>query len=103
LILGLITINLIYMVRNAGRNPELPMTVLLAVGVWMMVVALVAGLCAAARRGDLAQAESTESPHTGPTVWESFERAEIHARANTRTGSTVESGSSLLRGDGVAA
>ena len=79
------------------------MIVLLAVAAWMVVVALVAGLCAAARRGDLVQSASAESLRTEPTVWESFEHAEILARANARTGGTVESGSSLLHGDGVAA
>jgi hypothetical protein len=100
---GLMTINLIYMVRNAHRDPELPMTVLLAVGAWMVVVVLVAGLCAAAQRGDHVQYASAESLRTEPTVWESFEHAEIIARANARTGDAVESGSSLLHGDGVAA
>jgi uncharacterized Zn-binding protein involved in type VI secretion len=79
------------------------MTILLAVGAWVLVVAVVAGLCAAARLGDLVLPASAEPLRTGPTVWESFERAEIVARANARTGDAVESGSSLLHGDGVAA
>jgi len=39
------------MVRNAHRDPELPMIVLLAVAAWMVVVALVAGLLWGARQG----------------------------------------------------
>jgi hypothetical protein len=97
------TINLIYMVRNAPRNLELPMIVVLALGAWMLVVALVACLGLLARRGDLAQLASAESVGGESTVWDSFERGEIIARANVRASVAAESGSSLRHGDGVAA
>ncbi len=78
------------------------MILLLAVTVWMLVLALVAGVCAAARSGDAAQPSNTPGARQEPTVWESFERAEIAVPANARAGAAVDLGPFLLYGDGVA-
>ena len=75
----------------------------LAVIAWIVLLSLVAGLCAAARAGDLAQPASARRARRKPTGWESFERAEIVAHANPRAGAAAGPGSSLLRGDGVPA
>jgi hypothetical protein len=83
------------------------MILLLVIAAWILVLSVVAGLCAAARAGDLtqlAQASTSAgwarygSPARGP-----LEYLEISARANHRPVRTAESGASLLHGDGVAA
>ncbi|MGD0452030.1 MAG: hypothetical protein ABSB69_00395 [Solirubrobacteraceae bacterium] len=80
---------------------------LLVIAVWILVLSLVTGLCAAARAGDLAQLVTAPAGRgrgeTTTTLWEQFEHAEISARASARPTRSPESGASRLRGDGVAA
>jgi hypothetical protein len=80
------------------------MILLLVVAAWILVLSLLAGLCAVARAGDLAQLahapgpagrERTESP------WEQSEHLEIAARANSR--SARQEWVASLHRDGVAA
>jgi hypothetical protein len=96
-------INLICSVRNGHLKPELPMIVVFAVATWILVVSLVAGLCAASRAGDLAQLGSARAPRGEGSVWESFEHLEISAHATGRQGRSAESGASLRHGNGIAA
>jgi hypothetical protein len=81
------------------------MILVLAVAAWIFVISLVAGLCVAARAGDLAQLAPAprRRGHREPTEWEPFERVEIIAQANAQPVRSPESGAPLLHGDGVAA
>ena len=81
------------------------MILLLVIAAWVLVLPLVAGLCAAARAGDLAQLDHASAPigWGEAPAWEPVEHLEISARANLRPVGSAEPGASLLRSDGVAA
>jgi hypothetical protein len=96
-------INLICSVRNADLKSEPPMIVVFAVTAWILVVSLVAGLCAASRAGDLAQLGSVRAPRGEGSVWEPFEHLEISAHATGRQARSAESGATLRHGNGIAA
>jgi hypothetical protein len=83
------------------------MILLFVIAAWILVLSVVAGLCAAARAGDLTQLAQASTPAGwggyGATARGPLEHLEISARANLRPVRTAESGASLLHGDGVAA
>lgn len=72
------------------------MILLLIVAAWIVMLALVAGLCAAARLGDLdsltdaSVADGWTGP--GPLAWEPAEHLEISARANARSAYPAQPG-----------
>jgi hypothetical protein len=80
------------------------MIVPLVIAVWIVVLLLVAGLCGAARKGDLAQsarATDTSAWERGESrLWEPSEPFEISARATARPS---DSESPALHRGGVAA
>jgi hypothetical protein len=83
------------------------MIVLLIIAAWIVVMSLVAGLCAAARVGDVGLLTRASAP-TGvgqapPLAWEPSQHVEISARANVRAGRSPEGDAPLLRSGGVAA
>jgi hypothetical protein len=83
------------------------MIFLLAAVAWILVLLLVAGLCAAARVGD-ARRLAYDPAAAGWTRSEShargpLEHLEIAARAGLRPSRSAESGASLTQRDGVAA
>jgi hypothetical protein len=83
------------------------MILLLVIAAWILALSLVAGLCAAARTGDLAQL--THAPASSgwgrvrPLAWEPAEHQEILVHAEVRTGRPAESGMPFARSGGVAA
>jgi hypothetical protein len=83
------------------------MILLLVIAAWILVLSLVAGLCGAARVGDLAQVAHSPAAsgwaRTEPPKWEPLEHREISAHANLRPARPAEQGASLLHSDGVAA
>ncbi len=80
------------------------MILLLVIAAWILVLSVVAGLCAAARAGDLTQASTPAGwGRRGSTGREALEPLEISASTNLRPVRTAESSASLLRRDGVAA
>ena len=83
------------------------MILLLVIASWILVLSLVAGLCGAARVGDLAQLAHTSAAggwaRTEPPTWEPLEHLEISTHANLRPVRTAEQSASLLHSDGVAA
>ena len=81
------------------------MILLLVIAAWLLVLSVLAGLCAAARAGDLAQLAPASAGwgRSGATAREPREHPEISARANLRPARTAESGASLQRSEGVAA
>jgi hypothetical protein len=83
------------------------MILLLVIPAWILVLSMVAGLCAAARAGDqrqLAQpAGSSGWRRASAVMREPHEHLGISARANRRSVRVSESGASLRHGDGVAA
>lgn len=83
------------------------MILLIVIAAWILVLSVVAGLCVTARAGDLTQLAQASAPagwgRSGSDTREPLEHLEISARANLRPVRTAESGSSLLRRDGVAA
>ncbi|MGP0100387.1 MAG: hypothetical protein ACLPUT_02050 [Solirubrobacteraceae bacterium] len=81
------------------------MILLLVIAAWILVVSMVAGLCAAARTGDIAQLAHASAPigWGESPAWEPVEHLEISARANLRPVRSAEPGAALLHSDGVAA
>jgi hypothetical protein len=83
------------------------MILLLVIAAWILALSLVTGLCAAARRGDLAQLTraptSTRWGRVRPLAWEQAEHREILAHADVRPARPAESGVPLARSGGVAA
>ena len=90
------------------------MIVVLIIVSWLLVLTLVAGLCAAARAGDvelLTRASAHDQPgELEPIVWEPAVHLEISAHSNTRPApapapapAAAESGASLARSGGLAA
>jgi len=83
------------------------MTLLLSVVTWLLVLSLVAGLCVAARTGDIAQLGHEPGPvgqgRTASPLWVPVEQAEIAAHTNLRPVGAAQSGAPLLQSDGVAA
>jgi hypothetical protein len=83
------------------------MILLLIIAIWIVVMSLVAGLCAAARVGDVERLTrayaSARTAQAQPLAWESVQDVELSARANTRAARTVEAEASLLQSDGLAA
>jgi hypothetical protein len=76
------------------------MTFLLIIIPWLFVLSLVAGLCGAARAGDVEPLAQAPSPRSQP-VWEPAEHGEIYAHgAQARP---VERAGSLTHSSGVAA
>jgi hypothetical protein len=67
--------------------------------VWMLMLALLAVLCMAARLGDLAEARTTVAA-SAPTSWGPAERVEITAHASLRL---ADDRASFVRGEGLAA
>ncbi len=82
------------------------MILLPVVAAWVLVLSLVAGLCVAARAGDLAQLAYTPAPavrgRLDSPVWEPAEQAEVAVHAN-HFSVRREPVASLRSGDGVAA
>jgi len=80
------------------------MILLLIIASWTVVLSLVAGLCVAARVGDLERPTRVYAPvrpgQAEPLAWEPTDDAEISARANAQP---VERDAVLLRSRGVAA
>ncbi len=83
------------------------MILLFVIAAWILATSLVAGLCAAARAGDLVQLEHASAPAGWGRVplpaWESIEHLEIAASAGLRPIRPPESGVPQLHSDGVAA
>ncbi len=83
------------------------MILLLVIAAWILVLSLVAGLCAAARVGDnaqLARASATGARRRAESpAWEPLEHLEIAAHTPLRPVRPAESSASLLHSDGVAA
>jgi|GEM_PF-2371143 hypothetical protein len=83
------------------------MILLLVIAAWILVLSLVAGLCGAARMGDLAQLAHPSAAggwaSAEPATWEPLVHLEISARASVRPVRTSEQGAPLLHSDGVAA
>jgi hypothetical protein len=80
------------------------MILLLVVAAWILVLSLVAGLCVAARAGDLAQLAHAPGPagrERTESAWEPAEHLEIAARANSRA--ARQEWAASLRSGGVAA
>jgi hypothetical protein len=80
--------------------------IILLAAAWIVVLSLVAGLCAAARAGDLQGGHVSPSAGCGretPDVAGSTQRLEVYTRANAKPACTAESGAPLLRSGGVAA
>ena len=80
------------------------MILLLIIAVWTVVLSLVAGLCVAARVGDLERPTRgyarTPTEQAEPLAWEQAEHAEIWAHANAQP---VEPDAALLGSGGIAA
>ena len=83
------------------------MTFLLIIIPWLFVLSLVAGLCGAARAGDvepLARASSASGQgRPGAPIWEPAEDGEIYAHANGAQTRPAERAGSLTHSSGVAA
>jgi hypothetical protein len=83
------------------------MTLLLIVAAWMFVVSLVAGICMAARAGDLgslAQRSADAGDQDLPTlVWDQADGLEISARSNIGRARPAEPGVAALPRGGIAA
>jgi hypothetical protein len=83
------------------------MILLLVIAAWILVLSVVAALCATARVGDLTQLAHASAPagrgDAGANARQPRERVEISARANLRPVRTAESAASLRRSEGVAA
>ncbi len=83
------------------------MILLLVIAAWILAVPLVAGLCAAARAGDLVQLEHASAPTGWGRVplpaWEPVEHFEMAAHARLCPMRPPEPGASLPHSDGVAA
>jgi hypothetical protein len=83
------------------------MTILLILVAWTFIIALVAGLCVAARVGDVESlpwvyGEGSEQA-TQPLVWKQADDLEISARASVGRVRPDEVGVAALRSDGIAA
>jgi hypothetical protein len=83
------------------------MTILLILVAWTFIISLVAGLCMAARVGDVeslpwASAEASEQGMQ-PLVWKQADDLEISARVNAARVRPDEVGVAALRSDGIAA
>jgi cytochrome c556 len=89
----------------------LPMILLLVIATWIVVLFLIAALCAAARVGDrepLTRASAPAGSGQGsgqaePLVWEPAEHGEIAAHANARAVHSAQADASLLRSGDMAA
>lgn len=82
------------------------MIVLVLIAVWIFVFALVVGLCAAARTGDVQLVGTSSTAGRGRLAALAWEPAgEVRAQASTRTRSapSPDAGVRLTRSDGVAA
>jgi hypothetical protein len=80
------------------------MIFLIAVAAWIFALSLVAGLCAAARKGDSTRLAPEVAPIArGRSMWEPGERAEIGVRPGVRAGRPAEAGVPAAQRDGVAA
>jgi hypothetical protein len=87
------------------------MIFLLIIAAWIVVLSLIAGLCAAARVGDrepLARVYAPAGSGQGsgqaePLVWELAEHGEIAAHANARAEHSAQADASLLRSGDMAA
>jgi hypothetical protein len=83
------------------------MIILLIIAAWTVVLSLVAGLCAAARLGDVGLLTRARAPvrpgQTEPLAWERAEHFEITARANVAPQPEAASDGSLLRTGDLAA
>jgi len=83
------------------------MILLLIIAAWILVLSVIAGLCAAARAGDLARLAQASAPagweRSGAAAREPLEHLEISAHANLRPVASAEQGASRLRSDSVAA
>lgn len=81
------------------------MTILLIFAAWTFVLTTVAGLCAAARSGDLAPSPVDTELSIEDALWERAGRGEIHARAGVRgrVGGPSVTGAPLARRGGLAA
>jgi hypothetical protein len=80
---------------------------LLIIAAWIVVLSVIAGLCMAARVGDvelLTRAGVPAGAGRGQSLsWEPVQHVEISLRAGTRTTRSAEADASLLQSDGVAA
>jgi hypothetical protein len=83
------------------------MILLLVIAAWIVVLSLIAALCAAARVGDrepLTRANApTGSGQAEPLVWEPAEHGKIAAHANARAVHSAQADASLLRSSDMAA
>jgi hypothetical protein len=80
-------------------DPGAPMTLLLIIASWTLILLLITGLCAAARVGDRAQRLRASAP----AGWETADHVSITAHANARGARAGESSSSLARAGSLAA
>lgn len=80
---------------------------LLIIAAWIVLCSLVAGLCVAARVGDVELFTRACAPRAAgqaqPLPWEPSQHVEISVRANTRAVRSAQADASLLQNGGVAA
>jgi hypothetical protein len=80
---------------------------LLIIATWIVVFSLVAGLCAAARVGDVElltrACAPTAAGQAQPLAWEPSQHVEISVRANARAERSPEADTPLLQSGGLAA
>jgi hypothetical protein len=81
------------------------MIILLIIVAWIVVFSLVAGLCAAARVGDVELLTRAYAPTAAaqPLAWEPSQHVELSVRATARAGRSPEADAPLLQSGGVAA
>jgi hypothetical protein len=89
------------------------MILLFIIAAWIVVLSLIAGLCAAARVGDrepltrayapVGSGQGQGSGQAEPLVWEPAEHGEIAAHANARAQHSAQADASLLRSGDMAA
>ena len=83
------------------------MTLLLIIPAWILILSLIAGLCAAARLGDLGAPEYASASDTWmrgePLEWEAAEHLTISAHASPRPARPAESGAPLVQAGRAAA
>ncbi len=102
-------INLIWLVRNLPPDAELSnmIILLLIIAAWIVVSSLVAGLCVAARVGDVELLTRACAPagagQAKPLAWEPAQHGDISVRATVRAGRSPEADAPLLQSGGLAA
>lgn len=79
------------------------MIIVLVIAVWIALLSLVAGLCAAARVGDRSEYARARWERARPQPSRAANAVELYARADVLTGRAAKHGAPALQSEGVAA